>query len=418
MDRRRDPRSIVTPYAFAVHPDLLGRPLATPMQRLGAILVDLIVIGIISQVGGAPLAFASALLLLWLAFKKPSRDVFGKLFRIAVGCLGVFVLVIAILVVVAVRYGEDYVRSAVESVPEVTEEGVEVTPAEGVSGPEESGEPNEVGVMDVIQSAQGVMAFRNAETPDQARTIAGRLARNGLELGFSRSDIRSSMVDLIPEDASWAGEADEIIDEAIAAITSPEASPAGAPDSALSDPNAAEEEGPAAITEPAALDSIDALREEVADLEEARDRQRQRADEAEAALAQAESGGLFDWLRSIIDELGLGFGWAALYLTITHAWWKGTSVGKRLFRIRVVMIDKRPLNWWLSFERAGGYAAGFATGLLGFAQIFWDPNRQAIHDKVSETIVIRDGAAPIPGPWIEEGKAQWAGDREAGGNPT
>ena len=69
------------------------------------------------------------------------------------------------------------------------------------------------------------------------------------------------------------------------------------------------------------------------------------------------------------------------------------------------MIDKRPLNWWLSFERAGGYAAGFATGLLGFAQIFWDPNRQAIHDKVSETIVIQDGKEPVPGPWIGEGKA-------------
>jgi hypothetical protein len=65
------------------------------------------------------------------------------------------------------------------------------------------------------------------------------------------------------------------------------------------------------------------------------------------------------------------------------------------------------LNWWLSFERAGGYAAGFATGLLGFAQIFWDPNRQAIHDKVSETIVIQDGQQPVPGPWIEEGKSQW-----------
>jgi uncharacterized RDD family membrane protein YckC len=125
------------------------------------------------------------------------------------------------------------------------------------------------------------------------------------------------------------------------------------------------------------------------------------------ALEAEQNEGLLTWLLGLVDDLGIGFGWAAIYLTITHAWWKGVSIGKKIFGIRVVMIDKRPLNWWLSFERAGGYAAGFATGLLGFAQIFWDPNRQAIHDKVSETIVIQDGRKPVPGPWIEEGTTQW-----------
>jgi uncharacterized RDD family membrane protein YckC len=43
---------------------------------------------------------------------------------------------------------------------------------------------------------------------------------------------------------------------------------------------------------------------------------------------------------------------------------------------------------WDSFGRYGGYGAGLATGLLGFIQIYWDPNRQAIHDKISATIVI------------------------------
>jgi hypothetical protein len=124
-------------------------------------------------------------------------------------------------------------------------------------------------------------------------------------------------------------------------------------------------------------------------------------------LEEQENAGIMDWFLDLIDDLGLGFGWAALYMTVTHAWWKGFSVGKKMLGIRVVMIDQRPLNWWLSFERAGGYAAGFATGLLGFAQVFWDPNRQAIHDKVSETIVIQDKKAVVPGPWVAEGRAQW-----------
>jgi uncharacterized RDD family membrane protein YckC len=43
----------------------------------------------------------------------------------------------------------------------------------------------------------------------------------------------------------------------------------------------------------------------------------------------------------------------------------------------------------------GGYAAGFATGLLGFAQVFWDANRQGIHDRIVGTVVIMDGAEKV-----------------------
>jgi len=57
--------------------------------------------------------------------------------------------------------------------------------------------------------------------------------------------------------------------------------------------------------------------------------------------------------------------------------------------IRVIRLDARPVGWWLAFERFGSYFASFSTGLLGFAQIFWDRNRQALHDKAVETVVIR-----------------------------
>ena len=39
-------------------------------------------------------------------------------------------------------------------------------------------------------------------------------------------------------------------------------------------------------------------------------------------------------------------------------------------------------------ERFGGYAASVTLGLLGFAQILWDKNRQGFHDKIVETVVI------------------------------
>jgi len=341
MERRFDPRSIVTPYAFSVHPDLLGMPLATPWQRLGAILVDLIVIGLISLSGVVPLAVGSTALLFWLAFRKPGRDVFGKVFRIAVGCLGFLVLAVTVLVVLFVRYG----------------------------------------------------AVPGAELP--------------------QSQVRDLLGELLPEDAPWASDVEEMVDEAL--------SRSAAPTVEGEEPSIAQEEAvtdePSEVLSSAAMDSIDGLnralqlaQEDQADAEAA-------LKSTQRALEEEQNQGALSWLWGLIDDLGIGFGWAALYLTITHAWWRGTTVGKKIFRIRVVMIDKRPLNWWLSFERAGGYAAGFATGLLGFAQIFWDPNRQAIHDKVSETIVIQDGRAPLPGPWIEEGKTQWARGRHGTQEP-
>jgi len=54
-----------------------------------------------------------------------------------------------------------------------------------------------------------------------------------------------------------------------------------------------------------------------------------------------------------------------------------------------VRLSGEPLGLWEAFERFGGYAAGLATGLLGFVQLYWDPNRQAIHDRVARTVVVR-----------------------------
>jgi len=92
--------------------------------------------------------------------------------------------------------------------------------------------------------------------------------------------------------------------------------------------------------------------------------------------------------KAALDDLGLGFGWAALYFSVFTAWFRGQTIGKMLLGLRVMKIDGKPISLWESFGRYGGYSAGIATGLLGFLQILWDPNRQAIHDKISETVVL------------------------------
>jgi len=150
-----------------------------------------------------------------------------------------------------------------------------------------------------------------------------------------------------------------------------------------------------------ASDSLRALATEVEALRASNRGLRQAAKAAREKAEENERG----WLDSIIefaDDLGIGFGWSALYFTVLTAVWRGQTPGKRLLGIRVVPLNGKPLTWWLSFERFGGYAAGFATGLLGFLQVFWDRNRQAIHDKITETVVIHGelpaAPAPVPAP--------------------
>jgi uncharacterized RDD family membrane protein YckC len=101
------------------------------------------------------------------------------------------------------------------------------------------------------------------------------------------------------------------------------------------------------------------------------------------------SNSILKWGKGIIEDLGLGFGWAAVYFTLFSLLWNGQTPGKKLCDIRVVALRGDKLNLWDAFIRYGGYGAGFATGLLGFLQIYWDPNRQAIQDKISATVVIK-----------------------------
>jgi RDD family len=89
-----------------------------------------------------------------------------------------------------------------------------------------------------------------------------------------------------------------------------------------------------------------------------------------------------------LDDAGISFGWALLYFTFLPAWLRGQTLGKKLLGIRVVALTGKPLGLMTNLRRYGGYAAGMATGGLGFAQIFWDTNRQALQDKAAHTVVV------------------------------
>jgi hypothetical protein len=97
------------------------------------------------------------------------------------------------------------------------------------------------------------------------------------------------------------------------------------------------------------------------------------------------------WLHLAADSsrtMGLTFGWAGVYFTLVTLAFKGRTVGKLILGSRVVRFDGQPLTAMDTFVRYGGYAAGLATGMLGFARLLWDPNGQTIQDRIAGTVVV------------------------------
>lgn len=97
---------------------------------------------------------------------------------------------------------------------------------------------------------------------------------------------------------------------------------------------------------------------------------------------------LMDLIEDILKQYGISFAWAAFYFSVLVGFFSGQTPGKKLLNIKIIKQDGTDLTLWEAFGRYGGYGAGFATGLLGFLQVYWDPNRQAIQDKIAGTLVI------------------------------
>jgi len=370
----RDPRSIITPDAFEVAEDLVGMPLATPRRRLAALAIDGIVIGFITAVTSSfalILGVVAAIFFIRVGFKrtKVKGNVFGRAMRTSVGCLGLFIGIVTATVWSVVGFGGGGDNEA----PVV---------AATVNGRTIGGNSVTGAVLGALVAAGLSSAFNEAQTLDEAERAARDFIDGADEIGVARDEVREVLLTSIPEDASWSDEGPALINRL---LPDPDADPADAPAALALDDDVAE----------LVADTLLALEDRIEDLEDEVADQERELDQVSEELAGATGGGLFGWVRNLLDQLGFGFGWAALYMTVFLSWWKGQTVGKRFMGIRVVRLDGEPITWWVAFERAGGYAAGVATGLLGFAQVWWDANRQAIHDRIVGTVVVREGAEKV-----------------------
>jgi uncharacterized RDD family membrane protein YckC len=68
---------------------------------------------------------------------------------------------------------------------------------------------------------------------------------------------------------------------------------------------------------------------------------------------------------------------------------RGTTIGGTVFGLRVVRIDGREVDWTTAWLRALGCFLSLLPLGLGFLWIAFDRERQAWHDKVAGTVVLR-----------------------------
>lgn len=82
--------------------------------------------------------------------------------------------------------------------------------------------------------------------------------------------------------------------------------------------------------------------------------------------------------------------WVVLYFGLATYFGRGRTPGKRLLGIRVVSLAHERISLWHSLERALGYGASMLEFGFGFVQYFIHPNKRTVHDRIAETIVVRD----------------------------
>ena len=381
---------VITPDAFSVSPALVGLPLARPARRLAAMLLDLVIVALLVRSGGAVLLGLAAA---WFTFRMAGRLTgtsarpIGRMVRLGVRGLGALIL---FMVATSLwSRGSGAVRGMMR-------QGVQVSIGKG------SGDTVRMNAVQALGMARQASAFQSAGSEADARRLSSELVAGFRRSGMSDDDIRSTLRELA-EDApdEREGWLVRVAEESIQPPAEPGPAQGPSPDSLARAYAAAVEAGDTAaarvlrpqVASALARDSLDALRGELRRTENHRN-------ELAGRVERMEERGFLRSLMHFLDELGIGFGWTGLYFTAFVALWKGQTPGKRLLGVRVVRLDGRPMTMWSSFERFGGYAAGLVTGLLGFAQVYWDRNRQMIHDKIVETVVIRErgGASAVPAP--------------------
>ncbi|MDR9418403.1 RDD family protein [Gracilimonas sp.] len=330
---KNDPKQIITPYAFEIDPELLGLPLATPKRRLLALLIDLFIAAILSSLGNVTLALASAGVFVWIAIRTKNDVRWQNILRYTGAA---FASIFVFLASIGLLEGTDNEKPTLSD-NIVVPEGVEWDDFSEKMASTDFTNQNDIAALEAYAEQLG----DDLSTIDSVRTKKYD--------SLSRAQLLSFVQAIDMGDSALTDSLRVLIAGNIAA---PEISELQARNKIFTD-------------------RIDDLEDENEDLRD-----------------EIENPGFIKSARAAGEDFGLTFGWMGLYFILSLALFNGHTAGKKLLGLKVVRLNNEPIGIWYSFERFGGYAAGLATGLLGFFQVYWDANRQGIHDKIAGTVVI------------------------------
>jgi len=95
---------------------------------------------------------------------------------------------------------------------------------------------------------------------------------------------------------------------------------------------------------------------------------------------------------TLTSLIGLIVGLA--YFLIFYVNYDGATPGKRLMAIKVTRDDGSKLTYPVVFVRyLGNFVSAFLLG-IGYLMIIWDKRKQALHDKIAKTLVVKTEAKP------------------------
>ena len=312
---KTETREVITPYAFKIDNALLGIPLATPLKRALAIVIDVALIFVAAKLSATLIAFVAA-----MAFYKGTAQQYlpkmSSVWRRILKIMAASILFVSALAVLSI--GIDYLED----------------------------DNSEIGSV-----IQGVKIEDEIQLTESEKHRVNAYLIKVVDERCEQSCQQNALDNLIRQVPKLA-EMDD--------LQSPQLARALLQLLVLSENN-----------------------------------EIKSAQLIEEKPAQTTTNSILQWGKGIIQDLGLGFGWAAVYFTLFSLLWRGQTPGKKVCNIRVVALNGEPLGLLDCFGRYGGYGAGFATGLLGFLQVYWDPNRQAIQDKISATVVIQGSVKQI-----------------------
>jgi len=336
----KDPKEIVTPYAFEVESTLLGKPLATPKRRFLALVIDLLIAAILMKLGGIILGFITAIIFFVAFLRYQKAYPFKRGIQIGIAVIGAT----SIFILCLVMLGKNYLPKEID--PDIAHVN------ENISGAE---------ISEIFLSALNGNASDSVQEKQSLEEFAKNLEKQIREK-ISNSKVQER--DLPPN-------ADQLVMAYAKAYKRRDSIGIDTLQNSVQEIVAGKQLNQ--------LENKNERYQEVIELME---------DENDDLRDIAENPGFLRTLKATANDFGLVIGWTGIYFVFFIAFWDGQTPGKRLLKLQVVRLNGDALNLWNSFERFGGYSAGLATGLLGFLQVYWDSNRQGIHDKIAGTVVL------------------------------